>query len=592
MARRYWQILLVDDEEDVHTITMLVLKQKRWRNRRFKLTSAYSKKEAIEVLKKKSGFHVAVIDVVMETDNAGLELCDFIRRNCPNSMRIILRTGQPGLAPAEKVLNDFDIDYYLSKADATPSKLYNIMRACIRSSQDISTLLAYGKQLQSFTKTLQSITSVRDLVVFMHEALAFLELKHYSTTTFNYDLSHREDSFIGGDEEEVDDELKAERDKLGDAMDLAHAKKFTLLESHLGAEIGLPETSFIIPFETHEETQEEEEEIPPVFGALVFDMSPEYVSEKATQDFLADATLFIENWCIAYATLRLRERLAREQLLRDQMYYERMESIATMVTGVAHELNTPLGVARTANSMVTELVTNLLQSPPEDDEEREELQDDLEDACNLMTKNLERAQRLIQSFKKLSASQLSDEQMDSDLILVVKDCLETMRPDLKKKSIVCAVHSNEDETFEWNGYPGHLSQVIINLIQNTIRYAYEDGAGGKIDVFLKTLKQRDWYRIEFVDYGKGVARHILPRLFDAFVTSGRNKGGTGLGLAIVHNIVVNLLGGSISCDSELGEGTKFLIDLPKTVEVEETKHISARKHSPSTVSNVSQSDVE
>ena len=590
MARRYWQILLVDDEEDVHTITALVLKQKRWRNRRFKLTSAYSKQEAIEVLKKKSDFHVAVLDVVMETDNAGLELCDFIRRNSPNSMRIILRTGQPGLAPAEKVLNDFDIDYYLAKSDATPGKLYNIIRACIRSSQDISTLLAYGRQLQSFTKTLQSITSVRDLVVFMHEALAFLELKHYSTTIFNYDLSNRGDSFIMDEPESADDELL---DKWGDAMDLAHEKKLSLLDAHPGAEVGLSETCFVIPFETHEETQEEEEDIPPVLGGLMFDMSPEYVSEKATQDFLADATLFIENWCIAYATLRLRERLAREQLLRDQMYYERMESIATMVTGVAHELNTPLGVARTANSMVTELTESLLTSPPEDEEEREELQDDLKDACHLMTKNLERAQRLIQSFKKLSASQLSDEQMDSDLELIVKDCLETMRPDLKQKKIACKVHTPEDSDFKWNGYPGHLSQVIINLIQNTIRYAYDDSfENPKIDVFLRELKQKDGYRIEFVDYGKGVARHILPRLFDAFVTSGRNKGGTGLGLAIVHNIVVNLLGGSISCESELGEGTKFLIDLPTVVDVEETKNMSARKHSPSTVSKFPHQEAE
>jgi signal transduction histidine kinase/CheY-like chemotaxis protein len=587
MAKRHWQILLVDDEEDVHTITALVLKQKRWRNRRFKLTSAYSRKEAIEILSTSSEFHVAVLDVVMETDNAGLDLCDFIRRNCPNSMRIILRTGQPGLAPEEKVLNDFDIDYYLAKSDATPGKLYNIIRACIRSSQDISTLLAYGKQLQSFTKTLQSITSVRDLVVFMHEALAFLELKHYSTTIFNYDLANLDDSFIMDDHEAANEQLVKD---VGQAMQMAHDKKLMMLEAHPAKDMGLSDSSFMIPFETHEETQEEEEDIPPVLGCLMFDMSPEYVSEKATQDFLADAALFIDNWCIAYATLRLRERLAKEQLLRDQMYYERMESIATMVTGVAHELNTPLGVARTANSMVTELVTNLLQSPPEDDEEREELQDDLEDACNLMTKNLERAQRLIQSFKKLSASQLSDEQMDADLENIVRDCLETMRPDLKKKGIISTVHPQEDVKFAWNGYPGHLSQVIINLIQNTVRYAYPDIQEGKIDVFLRENKNKGGYRIEFVDYGKGVARHILPRLFDAFVTSGRNQGGTGLGLAIVHNIVVNLLGGNISCESELGEGTRFLIDLPKTVDVEETKHISARKHSPSTVSKFPHND--
>jgi signal transduction histidine kinase/CheY-like chemotaxis protein len=589
---RKWQILLVDDEKDVHTITALVLKQKRWRNRRFKLTSAYSQAEAIEILKESSDFHVAVLDVVMEKDTSGLELCDFIRRNCPNSMRIILRTGQPGLAPEEEILNEYDIDYYLAKSDATPGKLYSIIRACIRSSQDISTLLAYGKQLQSFTRTLQNITSVSDLVVFMHEAMCFLELKHNASTVFNYNLANLNRSFITEDKErqvEGDEELQL----AGAAMGLAHERKLALLEAHPGAELGLSPTSFVIPFETHEEQiNEEAERNPPVLGSLVFELEPDNVSDKVKRDFLSDATLFIENWCIAFATLRLRERLAHEQLLRDQMYYERLESIATMVTGVAHELNTPLGVARTANSMVTELVATLLNDTPDDEEDKEELESDLKDACHLMTKNLDRAQRLIQSFKQLSASQLSDEQMIANLTTIVQDCLETMRPDLKKREIAAEVHADKGVDFRWNGYPGHLSQVIINLTQNTIRYAYDPGAEGKIDVYVSRPKNKEGFRIEFVDHGKGVDEKIRPRLFDAFVTSGRDKGGTGLGLAIVHNIVVNLLGGSITCESEIGKGTRFIIDLPEVVDVEETKQMSARKHSPSTVSNYPHREME
>lgn len=587
-----WQVLLVDDEEDVHTITSLVLKQKRWRNRRFKLTSAYSREQAIEILKKKSDFHVAVLDVVMEKDNSGLELCEFIRQHCPSSMRIILRTGQPGLAPEEEILNEYDIDYYLAKSDATPGKLYSIIRACIRSSQDISTLLAYGKQLQSFTKTLQSITSVNDLVVFMREALCFLELKHNTATIFNYDLSKRLESFI------VEDTARqAENDKelqnAGDSIALAHDRKLALLEAHPGKDLNLSESSFVIPFESREQQADgNQAALPPVLGGLVFEMEPDHVSEKAKRDFLSDAILFIENWCIAFATLQLRERLAHEQLLRDQMYYERLESIATMVTGVAHELNTPLGVARTANSMVTELVNTLLNDPPDDEEEREELEGDLTDSCHLMTKNLDRAQRLIQSFKQLSASQLTDEQTTADLTAIVNDCLETMRPDLKKKSISWEVHPQQEVDFRWNGYPGHLSQVVINLTQNTIRYAYSGDDGGKIDVFLTEQKNKEGFRIEFVDYGKGVDPDILPRLFDAFVTSGRMQGGTGLGLAIVQNIVVNLLGGSISCNSEVGKGTRFIIDLPKIVDVEETKQMSARKHSPTTLSSYPHREVK
>ncbi len=564
-----WQILLVDDEQDVHSITGLILKQKRWRRARFQLTSAYSQAEAMEILKEKQDFHVALIDVVMEKDTSGLELCEYIRSHCPNSLRIVLRTGQPGLAPEEHILNEYDIDYYLAKSDATPAKLYSVIRACLRSSQDISTLLAYGQQLQNFTKTLQNVSTVADLLVFMREALSFLELKHSTKTIFNYDVSNLNDSFIV-DETAMETGEHLNFEAAGSAIVEAHNRSLELLYAHPGQELGLPESHFVVPFETNEE-ESEEMTAEGVKGGLVFAMEPEYVTAKTTRDFLADATLFIENWRIAFATVRLRERLAQEQLLRDQMYFERMEGIATMVTGVSHELNTPLGVARTASSMVTEIANAMLTDLPTDPEEVDELKDDLEDSCFLLSKNLDRAQKLIKSFKQLSSSQLSDEMIEVDMVEIIGDCVETMRPDLKKKSIATTVHKDSSLDYKWNGFPGHLSQVVINLVQNTIRYAYPDEQGGKVDVYVTQPENTEKFRIEYVDYGKGVDPEILPRLFDAFVTSGRSQGGTGLGMAISRNIVVDLLGGSIECESELGKGAKFIIDVPMMVNMEESK---------------------
>lgn len=567
---RKWQVLLVDDEKDVHSITGLILKQKRWRRARFQLTSAYSRAEAIEILKQKTDFHVALIDVVMEKDTSGLELCDYIRRHCPSSLRIVLRTGQPGLAPEEDILQEYDIDYYLAKSDATPAKLYSVIRACLRSSQDISTLLAYGQQLQSFTKTLQNVSTVGDLLVFMREALNFLEAKHSATTVFNYDISNFLDSFITDDVTmETGEHLNFMQ--IGKALVQAHENELPLLQAHSGEDLGLSDSYYIIPFDAHEEDQGDAHQDDVVRGGLVFRLEPELATQKATQDFLSDATLFVENWRIAFATVRLRERLAREQLLRDQMYFERMESIASMVTGVAHELNTPLGVARTAGSMMTEIAKTLLEDRPEDEEDVEEMQDDLADSFHLLERNLDRAQKLIKSFKQLSSSQLSDEQIRADVSVVIADCIETMRPDLKKKNITAEIHKSQGVDYDWNGYPGHLSQVIINLVQNTIRYAYPDNPGGKIDIHVSRPEGGDKFHIEYVDYGAGVDPEILPRLFDAFVTSGRSQGGTGLGMAISRNIVVELLGGTIRCESELGKGAKFFIKLPTVVQVDESE---------------------
>ena len=176
-AENCWRILVVDDDPDVHSVTRLVLKNRVWRKQKFELTSVYSQAEAVALLRRKTDFQVAVLDVVMEKQDSGLVLCGLIREMCPRSTKIILRTGQAGLIPEETVLNEYDIDYYMHKLDMSPERLFSVVRACLRSSQDISTLLAYGRQLQSFTRALQHVSTADDLVVFMGEALQFLELK-------------------------------------------------------------------------------------------------------------------------------------------------------------------------------------------------------------------------------------------------------------------------------------------------------------------------------------------------------------------------------------------------------------------------------
>src|SRR5689334_7494125 len=121
-----WRILIVDDEKDIHEVTQLALKRRSWRKRPFELVSCYSGREARELLAKhpKSHFRVALIDVVMETETAGLELCRHLRSDFPSSLRIVLRTGQPGVAPEEKIINEYDIDSYMAKPEVTPERLY------------------------------------------------------------------------------------------------------------------------------------------------------------------------------------------------------------------------------------------------------------------------------------------------------------------------------------------------------------------------------------------------------------------------------------------------------------------------------------
>lgn len=173
-----WRILVVDDEEDVHAVTGLALKRRSWKGRPFELVGARSAAEAKKTIASSAPFHAALVDVVMENDHAGLDLCEWMRQSQSRATRIVLRTGQPGVAPEEKVLNDFDIDYYLAKSEVTQERLYTTVRACLRSSLDVSTIMAVTDQLQDYVKVVQQDDSLDTLVASFAGTLGFLEQKY------------------------------------------------------------------------------------------------------------------------------------------------------------------------------------------------------------------------------------------------------------------------------------------------------------------------------------------------------------------------------------------------------------------------------
>ena len=226
-------------------------------------------------------------------------------------------------------------------------------------------------------------------------------------------------------------------------------------------------------------------------------------------------------------------------------------------------MNTPLGVASTAASTVCSLVT---LCDGKSASQVTAILDDIRSGCDLIASNNERAVKLVRSFKQLSVSQISDIRTPCDLKEVLDDCVRVMSPELKKRRIAVEVKAPPDDAPKWNGYPGRLTQVIVNLIQNVLRYAYADSSEGRVEIRVATQQNADTgFRIEFQDYGKGIAPEIAPRLFEPFATTGRGKGGTGLGLAISRNIVENLLGGRIQVTSVPSQGTTFILELPRDV---------------------------
>jgi CheY-like chemotaxis protein len=167
-SRRPWKVLIVDDEDQIHTVTRMVLADFLFKDMPLEFLSAHSGLQARGILREHDDIAVVLLDVVMETDNAGLELAVFIREELKNSkLRIILRTGQPGQAPERRVIVDYDINDYKEKSELTAQKLFSTMVTALRSYRDIMTIEMSRNGLEKIIGASASLFQIRSMEVFL-----------------------------------------------------------------------------------------------------------------------------------------------------------------------------------------------------------------------------------------------------------------------------------------------------------------------------------------------------------------------------------------------------------------------------------------
>ena len=167
-GRRPWKVLIVDDEDQIHTVTRMVLADFSFKDMPLEFLSAHSGQQAREMLRQHGDIAVVLLDVVMETDNAGLELAVFIREELRNAnLRIILRTGQPGQAPERRVIVDYDINDYKEKSELTAQKLFSAMITALRSYRDIMTIEMSRNGLEKIIGASASLFQIRSMETFL-----------------------------------------------------------------------------------------------------------------------------------------------------------------------------------------------------------------------------------------------------------------------------------------------------------------------------------------------------------------------------------------------------------------------------------------
>lgn len=250
-----------------------------------------------------------------------------------------------------------------------------------------------------------------------------------------------------------------------------------------------------------------------------------------------------------------------EKETRERIEIEKMTALGTLVAGIAHEINTPIGICVTAASHLERILADLQSSFSSGQVTRSGMEAFIADGAQtgrLLTSNLTRSSSLISSFKKVAVDSSSEERRFFRVKEYIQDILATLSPRLKHTEIEIAVDCPDN--LEIDSYPGAFSQILSNLIVNSLEHGYDKPAKGHIAIRFKLDEDRLVWVYE--DDGKGIPRDVLPRIFEPFFTTARATGGSGLGLHIVYNTVTALFSGRISVSSEVSKGVKFTITLP------------------------------
>ena len=243
---------------------------------------------------------------------------------------------------------------------------------------------------------------------------------------------------------------------------------------------------------------------------------------------------------------------------------EKMASLGSLIAGVAHEINTPVGIAFTAATHLEKTTREMQGLFDRGEMKRSDLTTFMEtcvESSRLLHSTLNRASELIRSFKQVAVDQSGEGRRVFKFREYVAEILLSLRPVLKKTNHVIAVSGDQD--LRLNSYPGAFSQIVTNLITNSLTHAFSENDVGRIEISFE--KNETSFILLFADNGRGISRENQENIFSPFFTTNRERGGSGLGLHIIFNLITQRLHGTIDCSSREGVGTTFTITIPNEV---------------------------
>ena len=553
---RRWKIAVIDDDHAVHEGTRFALSDYSLNGQKLEILSAYSAADGRILMQEHSDIAAVLLDVIMETDAAGLDLVQYIRNDLKNeTVRIILRTGQPGQAPERRVIVDYDINDYKAKTELTADKLFTSLTAALRSYQQLERMVQTRRGLEIIidaASTLYDFKSMQRLAEGVLTQIASLLNVDCAGILVLRDGSDQGDAFSvlagsgcyskfidRGGSHAIDDDLRrmVEAAFLRRKHEFADHRTVLYVRTGSGREV-------VVLIEAARELSDTDRSLVEIFGSrlsIAFDNVILYQQLHEANTQLEDRV-----------TERTRALMTANRRLSAQwLRLQRANAFKNEVLGtVAHDLKNPLGVILGRTEMLSELISV--------DSAKDHIAAQvahIRDATRRLTTMVD---HLI-SDAMADAFDITIRREPVDVAALVRDVADANQPSAinKQQSLTVAAPDNQIAMCDSD----RMREAIDNLVSNAIKYS---PIGGKIALIVS--HDADNLAIRVTDEGAGLSPEDIGRLFGRFQrlsakpTAGESS--TGLGLSIVKRIV-DMHGGTVSAHSPgQGEGATFSITLP------------------------------
>jgi signal transduction histidine kinase len=556
-SARKWKIAVIDDDAAVHEGTRFALSDYSLNGATLEILSAYSAAEGRTLMREHPDIAAVLLDVIMETDVAGLELVEYIRNEIKNeTVRIILRTGQPGQAPERRVIVQYDINDYKAKTELTADKLFTSLTAALRSYQQLERMVQTRRGLEIIidaASTLYDFKSMQRLAEGVLTQLAsLLNVDCAGILVLRDDGAGSEFSVLAGSgcysrfigttsSRSLDPDLRqmVEAAFLRRKNEFADHRSVLYLRTGSGREV-------VVLLQAERQLSETDRSLVEIFGSrlsIAFDNVILYQQLQEANTQLEDR--------VAQRTRALMQ--ANRRLSSQWLRLQRANGFKNEILGtVAHDLKNPLGVILGRTEMLTELIS----AGSSRDSVTAQVEH-IRDATKRLTLMVD---HLI-SDAMADAFDITIRREPVDIAGLVGEVADANQPLATNKQQTIAVSAPPN--FVTMCDADRMREAIDNLVSNAIKYS---PIGGKIAVAVSREHTNTIIRI--TDEGAGLSPEDLGRLFGRFQrlsakpTAGESS--TGLGLSIVKRII-DMHGGQVTAKSAgPGQGSTFTVILPAT----------------------------